>query len=64
MNTLLDVFENYSILAEKQWLKPKNSNSLKFFASFDTLLEPRGATLVEIRITSKIALFEMILVSH
>ena len=41
-------FEVYSILAEKQRLKPKNSNSLKFSASFDTHLDPRGAVLVEI----------------
>ena len=41
-------FEVYSILAEKQRLKPKNSNSLKFSASFDTHLDPRGAILVEI----------------
>ena len=53
-------FEDYSILAEKQRLKPKNSNSLKFFASFDTLLDPRGAKVVETNFTSKIALFEMI----
>ena len=57
---ILDVFEDYSILAEKQRLKPKNSNSLKFFASFDTLLDPRGAKVVETNFTSKIALFEMI----
>ena len=41
-------FEVYSILAEKQRLKPKNSNSLKFSASFDTHLDPSGAILVEI----------------
>ena len=41
-------FKVYSILAEKQRLKPKNSNSLKFSASFDTHLDPRGAILVEI----------------
>ena len=41
-------FEVYSILAEKQRLKPKNLNSLKFSASFDTHLDPRGAILVEI----------------
>jgi len=38
----LDVFEDSSILTEKQWLKPKNSSSLKFLASFDMLLDPRG----------------------
>ena len=42
-------------------MKPKNSNSLNFFASFDTLLDPRCAKVVEINFTSKIALFEMIL---
>ena len=40
-------FEVCSILAEKQRPKPKNSSSLKFFASFDTLLVPRGAKVVE-----------------
>ena len=40
---ILDVFEDSSILTEKQQLKPKNSNSLKFFASFDTLFDPRDA---------------------
>ena len=54
-------FEVYSIITEKQLLKPKNSSSLKFFSSFDTLLDPRGAKVVEITITSKTALFEMIL---
>ncbi len=39
---ILDVFEDSLILTEKQWSKPKNSDSLKFFASFDTLLHPRG----------------------
>ena len=33
---------------------------MKFFASFDTLLDPRGAKVVETNFTSKIALFEMI----
>ena len=45
--SILDVFEDYSILTEKQRLKPKNSSSLKFSASFDTHLDPRGAILVE-----------------
>ena len=35
-------FKVCSNLAEKQRPKPKNSSSLKFFASFDTLLDPRG----------------------
>ena len=41
-------FEVCSILAEKQQPKPKNSSSLKFFASFDTLLDPRGVKVKEI----------------
>ena len=40
-------FKVCSILAEKQRPKPKNSSSLSFFASFDTLLDPRGAKVVE-----------------
>ena len=40
---ILDVFEDSSILSEKQQPKLKNSNSLKFFVSFDTLLDPWGA---------------------
>ena len=44
---ILDVFEDSSIVTEKQRLKPENSNSLKFFASFDTLLDPRGTKVVE-----------------
>ena len=48
-------------MTEKQWLKPNNLRSLKFFASFDTLHDPRGGKVVEVRITSKTALFEMIL---
>jgi len=35
-------FKIYSILADKQRLKPKTSNSLKFSASFNTHLAPRG----------------------
>ena len=54
-------FEVYSNMTEKQRLKPKNSSSLQLFASFDTLLDPRGAKVVEIRITSKTAVFKMIL---
>ena len=41
------VFEVCSILAEKQRPKPKNSSFLKFFASFDTLFDPRGTKVVE-----------------
>ena len=40
---ILDVFEDSSILTEKQQPKPKNLSALKFFSSFDTLLDPRGA---------------------
>ena len=58
---ILHVFEDYLFLAEKQRLTPKNLNFLKFFASFDTLLDPRCAKVVEINFSSKIALFEMIL---
>ena len=54
-------FKVFSIMTEKERLKPKNSSSLKFYASFDTLLDPRCAKVVEIEISSKIALFEMIL---
>ena len=39
---IFNVFEDSLILTEKQWLKSKNLNSLKFFASSDTLLDPRG----------------------
>ena len=41
-------FKVCSILAVKQQPKPKNSSSLKFFASFDTLLDPRGAKVKQI----------------
>ena len=44
---ILDVFEDISFLTEKQQMKPKNSSSLKFLASFDTQLDTRGAKLVE-----------------
>jgi hypothetical protein len=37
---ILDVFEDYSILAEKQQQKPKKLSSLMIFASFDTPLNP------------------------
>ena len=33
-------------MTEKQRLKPKNSSSLYFFATFDTLLDHRGAKVV------------------
>jgi len=51
-------FEVYSIMTEKQRLKPKK---FKFLDFFDFLLDPRSTTVVEIEINSKIALFEMIL---
>ena len=41
-------FKVCSILVKKQQPKPNNSSSLKIFASFDTLLDPRGAKVVEI----------------
>ena len=44
----MDVFEDFSILAEKQRLKPRKSNSLMDFASLDTQLDPKVARLVEI----------------
>ena len=44
---ILDVFEDFSILAEKQRLKPRKSNSLMNFASLGTQLDPQVARLVE-----------------
>ena len=44
---ILDVFEDCSILAEKQQLKPRKSNSLMSFASLDTQLDPQVAILAE-----------------
>ena len=43
-------FEVYSILTEKQLLKPRKSNSLMNFASLDTQLDPQVARLVEIHL--------------
>ena len=40
-------FEVFSILTEKQQLKPRKSNSLMNFASLDTQLDPQLARLVE-----------------
>ena len=34
--SILDFFEDFSVLTEKQHTKPKNLSSLKFSASFDT----------------------------
>ena len=44
----LDVFEDASILAEKQRLKPRKLNSLINFASLDTQFDPQVTRLVEI----------------
>ena len=44
---ILDVFEDFSILAEKQRLKPRKSNSLMNFASLDAQLDPQLARLEE-----------------
>ena len=41
---IMDVFEDCSILAEKQWLKPKRLSSLKNFAALDTLLNHQEST--------------------
>ena len=44
---ILDVFEDFSNLTEKQRLKPKNSCSMRFVACFGTQLDSRIARLVE-----------------
>ena len=44
---ILDIFKDYSILAEKQQLKPRKSNSLINFASIDTQFDPQVTRLVE-----------------
>ena len=44
---ILDVFEDFSILAEKQQLKPKEFNSLKNFAALDTLVDSQLVKIVE-----------------
>ena len=44
---ILDVFEDYLILAEKQRLKPRKSNSLINFASLDAQFDPQVTRLVE-----------------
>ena len=41
-------FEVCSILAEKQRPKPRNLDSLKIYATFDTLLDPKGAKVKQI----------------
>ena len=45
--SILDIFEDFSILAEKQQLKPRKLNSLINFASLETQLDPHVARLVE-----------------
>ena len=45
---ILDVFEDCSILAEKQRLKLRKLNSLMNFAFLDTQLDPQVARIVEI----------------
>ena len=47
LGCILNVFEDSSILTQTQRPKPKNSSSLKFFASFDTVLDPRGEMIRE-----------------
>ena len=47
LGCILEVFEDFSFLAEKQRLKPKKSNSLMNFASLDTQLDPQFARLAE-----------------
>ena len=38
--SILDIFEDFSILTKKQRLKPRKLNSLMNFASLDTQLDP------------------------
>ena len=45
--SILDIFEVFSIMAEKQRLKPRKSNSLMNFASLGAQLDPQLAKLVE-----------------
>ena len=45
--SILNVFEDCSILAEKQWLKPRKLNFLKNFAALDALLDPQVPRLVK-----------------
>ena len=58
------IFKDFSILTEKQRMKPKNLNSWKNFASFDTLIVIESAKVVEIKIISKIVSLAMILKSN
>ena len=45
--SILDIFEDFSILAEKQQLKPRKSNSLINFISLEAQFDPQDARLVE-----------------
>ena len=45
--SILDIFEDFLILTEKQQPKPENSSFLKFSASSDTQFAPKDARLVE-----------------
>ena len=47
MAPLGSFFEVFSILTEKQQLKPKKMGLLKIFASIDTPLDPRSAKVME-----------------
>ena len=44
---ILDIFEDFSFLAEKQRLKPRKSNFLMNFASLDPQLDLQVARLVK-----------------
>ena len=44
--SIFDIFEDFSILAEKQQLKPRKLKSLMNFASLDTQLDPQLVRLV------------------
>ena len=44
---ILDVFEDFSILAEKQQLKTKEFNSLKNFFALDTIVDSHLVKLVK-----------------
>ena len=60
----MDIFEDFSILTEKQRMKPKNLTSWKNFASFDTMIVIESTKVVEIEIISKIVSLVMILKSN
>ena len=46
-DSILDPFEDYSILDDKQQLRPRKLDSLKNLAALDILLDPKVARLVE-----------------